>query len=127
MKQGIVLPDNRVISWAYSLYTSFHENMVLQYGWKNCTEHDMMLFYSNYNILETEKIIPKSVYSKRITMLRDPVNLYESGYIYYNYNKEFGMDINQFAQVILDENYPTTKLRGRQRKLRDGHGTGMTC
>ena len=60
-------------------------------------------------------------------ILLDSVDISSVGNITTNSGLFFGMDINQFAQVILDENYPPRKLRGHQRKLRGRNGTGMTC
>ena len=102
------LPNNSMMPWTYDFYKSFQESMVRQYKWKNCEEYDMMLWHGIYNISETEKIIPKNDFSKRITILRDPVSLFESGYEYFKLemDMEYGMDINQFAQSILDNGFP---------------------
>ena len=100
------LPNNSMMPWTYDFYKSFQESMVRQYKWKNCEEYDMMLWHGIYNISETEKIIPKNDISKRITILRDPLSVFESLYIYNNLDEFYGMDINQFAQNILDNGFP---------------------
>ena len=78
------LPNNSMMPWTYDFYKSFQESMVRQYKWKNCEEYDMMLWHGIYNISETEKIIPKNDISKRITILRDPLSVFESIYVYNN-------------------------------------------
>ena len=100
------IPNNPLQPWNYSFYKSFQASMVKQYTWKNCEEYDMMLWYGRYNISETEKIISKNDISKRITILRDPVSMFESGYVFFALEKWYGMDINQFAQTIFDNEFP---------------------
>ena len=98
----------------YSLYEKFHENMVMQFWWKGCKNYDLMLWYSIYNISEANKIIPKNDFSKRITILRDPVNTFESGYVYYDQDKAYsGLDINEFAEKISKNKFPSRKLNGK--------------
>ena len=108
-KLKFALPNNPRMPWSYGLDESFQENMVKQYKWKNCEEYHMMLWHGIYNISETEKIIPKNDISKRITILRDPVSMFESGYAYNNLDEWYGMDINQFAQNIFDNGFPPRK------------------
>ena len=100
------LPNNSMMPWTYDFYKSFQESMVQQYKWKNCEEYDMMLWHGIYNISETEKIIPKHDVSKRMTILRDPLSVFVSAYVSENLDEWYGMDINQFAQSILDNDFP---------------------
>jgi hypothetical protein len=58
-----------------------------------------------------DKIIPKP--SARITLLRDPVDVFESGYVYMELEKNFRMDINQYAQYILRKGFPPRRLKGK--------------
>ena len=101
------IPNNPSVPWAYSLTKSFHDSMVKTYCWKKkCHEFDMMLFYGIYNISETKKIIPKNSIAKRVTIIRDPLSVFESGYIYHNLDEKYGMNINQFAKNISENNFP---------------------
>ena len=50
--------------------------------------------------------LTKNDISKRITILRDPLSVFESVYVYNNLDEVYGMDINQFAQTIFDNEFP---------------------
>lgn len=58
----------------------------------------MMVFHSRWNASEIDKVITKP--SARMTLLRDPVDTFESGYVYMGLEKAFNMDINTYAQNI---------------------------
>ena len=61
---------------------------------------------------EVNKIIPLP--SVRITLLRDPVDTFESGYVYMGLEKSYNMNINEFAQkVVLEKKFPDRKPKCR--------------
>ena len=60
-------------------------------------------FVSVWNYPEVKKVLPEALY---ITLLRDPVNCYESNYVYMGLQNAFRMDINKFAQVKAAANIP---------------------
>ena len=49
-------------------------------GYPNNT-FDMFLFHSIWNYNEVRKVVPNG---PSVTVLRDPVDLFESGYVYFN-------------------------------------------
>ena len=57
---------------------------------------------------EVDKVIPKP--SARLTLLRDPVDLFESGYVYMGLQNAYKMNINEFAQLILKKNFRHRKF-----------------
>ena len=57
---------------------------------------------------EVDKVIPKP--SARITLLRDPVDLFESGYVYMGLENAYKMNINEFAQLILKQKFRNRKF-----------------
>ena len=81
--------------------------MVTKYKWNPDHHFDIMAFHSLWNSPEVNKVITKP--SIRITLLRDPVDLFESGYVYMGLEKNFKMDINQYAQRIAQTNFPARK------------------
>jgi hypothetical protein len=65
-----------------------------------------------------QKVLPQAMY---ITLLRDPVNCYESNYVYMGLMNAFKMDINKFAQVKAAANIPRrpTAIIGKNQLLWD--------
>ena len=51
--------------------------------------------FSVWNYQEVRKALPSAVY---VSLLRDPVDCFESNYVYMGLQNIFKMDINQFAQ-----------------------------
>ena len=52
------------------------------------------MFHSIWNYKEIRTLMPNASF---ITILRDPVACFESNYVYMGLQRDFGMDINQFA------------------------------
>ena len=53
-----------------------------------------LTFHSIWNYKEVRTLMPNASF---ITILRDPVACFESNYVYMGLQRDFGMDINQFA------------------------------
>jgi hypothetical protein len=70
---------------------------------------DIFAFHSLWNGTEVDKIIPKP--SARFTLLRDPVDVFESGYVYMGLEKSFHMDINQYAKHIVTNGFPPRRFK----------------
>ena len=49
---------------------------------------------SKWNYKEVRRFLPKAAF---ITILRDPVDCFESNFVYMGLQRDFRMDINQFA------------------------------
>ena len=56
----------------------------------------LLTFLSVWSYQEVKKVLPSAVY---ITLLRDPVNCYESNYVYMGLQNAFKMDVNKFALI----------------------------
>ena len=102
-------------SWMYSFNEPFNINMVASYDWNPEKTFDMMVFHSLWNGPEVDKVIPRK-YSKRITLLRDPVDTFESGYVYMGLEKAHGMNINEYAQKILKSGFPDRKQKSKLKR-----------
>ena len=62
------------------------------------------LSYSVWNYNEVRKLLPSATF---VTLLRDPVDCWESNYVYMGLQNAFKMDINEFAaseKVIFKDN-----------------------
>ena len=77
--------------------------MVQQYDWNPSKTFDMMIWHSRWNREEVDKVIPKP--SARVTIMRNPVDTFESGYVYLGYEKASGLNINEFAQKLVEQNF----------------------
>ena len=91
----------------FSFNELFNANMVTKYLWNPNNEFDIMAFHSLWNSPEVDKVITKP--SIRITLLRDPVDLFESGYVYMGLEKNFKMNINQYAQSLEKKHFPARR------------------
>ena len=49
---------------------------------------------SKWNYMEVRRMLPNATF---ITILRDPVDCFESNFVYMGLQQDFGMDINRFA------------------------------
>ena len=79
--------------------------------YKDNPSHLFNLFVSHsfWNLKEVKKIV--GVNATVITILRNPLEVFESGYVYFGFEKHFNLDINQFATQIL----PVNQKRPRSR------------
>ena len=96
-------------NWMFSFDELFNANMVTRYDWNPDNQFDMMAFHSLWNGPQVDLVIPKP--SKRITLLRDPVDTFESGFVYMGLAKSLKMNINEYAQWIKKKHFPMRKPR----------------
>jgi len=96
-----------VKNWMYSFNEFFTAKQVTNYTWNPQRTFDMMVFHSLWNGPEVDKVIPKP--SKRVTLLRDPVDTFESGYVYMGLENSFKMNINEYAKKIVRDGFPARK------------------
>ena len=73
---SIAFPKGK--SWMFGFKEPFNATKVN--GYPNDT-FDMFLFHSVWNYNEVRKVVPNG---PAVTVLRDPVDLFESGYVYFN-------------------------------------------
>ena len=66
------------------------------------------MIFSLWDAKEVDKVIPKP--SVKFSLLRDPVDAFESGFVYMGIGKYHSsgkeIDINQYAESILKLRYP---------------------
>jgi len=104
-------------SWMYSFKEPFNHTMISKLPWARLG-YDLFVFHSVWNYNEVKKVLPSAVY---ITLLRDPVDCYESNYVYMGLQKAFKMDINKFAQIKAAAKVPRrrTAIIGKNQLLWD--------
>lgn len=95
-------------TWFYGFDRPFNASMVTNYSWNPTNTFDMIAFHCLWNGTEVDKVIPKP--SARITLLRDPVDMFESGYVYMGLERAYKRDINMFAEMIATQGFPKRKL-----------------
>ncbi|XP_023347053.1 galactosylceramide sulfotransferase isoform X3 [Eurytemora carolleeae] len=81
-------------SWMFPFKEPFNSSMVLDLPWAKLG-YDIFTFHSIWNYAEIKKVLPTAVY---ITILRDPVDCFESNYVYMGLQNLYKMDINEFAK-----------------------------
>lgn len=89
-------------TWMFPFKLPFQSYMVNQGSWKDVAM-DMFVFHSVWNYVEVKRLIPEA---KFVTILRDPVDSFESNYVYMGLERVFKMDINEFAQKQAAEGVP---------------------
>lgn len=80
-------------SWMYSFQESFHHSMISNLPWASLG-YNIFAFHSVWNYNEVRKLLPSATF---VTLLRDPVDCWESNYVYMGLQNAFKMDINEFA------------------------------
>jgi len=104
-------------SWMFPFKQPFNASMVNKLPWARLG-YDMFIFHSIWNYNELKKVIPNAIH---VTLLRDPVNCYESNYVYMGLEKIFRMDINKFAKLKAAAYVPRrpTSIIGKNQQLFD--------
>ena len=67
-------------SWMFSLKEPLDANVVLEGAWKELGHFDIFAFHCRWNYSEVSKIVPGA---KFITILREPLELFESNAVYF--------------------------------------------
>ena len=84
-------------TWMFSFKELFHVELAKRYAlWNPENVFNIFTFHSLWNYNEVRKLVPTG---PAITILRDPVDLFESGYVYMGLAKAFRMDINKYAET----------------------------
>ena len=67
-------------------------------------EYDILALHARYNRRKIQAVMGED--AKYVTMLRDPVDLFESAYEYYRMYRKFGMTLgNIFPQNIFTNDF----------------------
>jgi len=104
-------------SWMFPFKEPFNHTMVTKLPWARLG-FDIFTFHSVWSYPEVKKVLPSAVY---ITLLRDPVDCYESNYVYMGLQNAFKMDVNKFAQIKAAAKVPRrrTAIIGKNQQLWD--------
>ena len=89
-----------VQGWMFDQKKSFNSTTMVKY-YKTNPSHLFNLFASHsfWNTNEVKKII--GINATFITILRDPLEVFESGYVYFGFEKFFRKNINKFVSEVL--------------------------
>jgi hypothetical protein len=112
-----VLPQRR--TWMFSYKQPFEASLAHTYPyWNKANRFDIFTFHSIWNLKEVRKLVPKG---PSITILRDPVEAFESGYVYMGMEAAFKMDINKYAETrtIRRADRPPGAIYGKNQLLWD--------
>ena len=85
------LPPN---SWMFDILEPFDANMVLKGPWKDLGGFDIFAFHCRWNHTEVSKLIPDA---KHVTIFREPLDTFESNYVYMGAQSARKADLNEFA------------------------------
>jgi len=87
----------------FSFKEVFNASVVTSLDWAHLG-YNIFTFHSIWDYEEVQKVIPNAVH---LTILRDPVNCFESNFVYMGLEKRYKMKINGFAhKKIGNEDVP---------------------
>ncbi len=86
------MPPN---SWMFSVVDPLKVEVVLQGPWKDLGGFDIFAFHCRWDYDEVRKIVPDA---KFVTILREPLDTFESNYVYMGAQKSRRADLNEFAE-----------------------------
>ncbi len=105
IRQNLTFAMPPEASWMFPFREKFSAKWVLEGPWRDLS-FDLFTFHSVWNYREVKKVLPSAVY---VTLLRDPVECFESNYVYMGLEKKFGVDINGFAKLYAVQDLPRRK------------------
>ena len=79
MKNNLKIAHPIPKTWMFKFNEQFNATKVK--GYPDDVPLDMFLYHSIWNYEEVRKVVPNG---PAVTILRDPVDLFESGYVYFN-------------------------------------------
>ncbi len=88
----------------FSFKEPFNASSVLEGPYRSLGRFDLFAFHSVWNYSEMRKVLPGAVY---VTLLRDPVDAFESNYVYMGLEKANKMDINGYAAKKVKPSMPS--------------------
>lgn len=77
----------------------FDRNMISTVPWKNL-EYDIFAVHTMWNTSEIQSVLGAAQKPTLISILRDPVDLFESLYSFAQWDKLFNMNIEKFANAV---------------------------
>ena len=91
--------------------------MVKQYKNNPSQLFNIFASHSSWNLDEVKRSV--GIDAKIITILRDPLEVFESGYVYFGFEKFLKLNINQFAAKIVQNHSkrPKNYLFGKNQLL----------
>lgn len=97
----------------YLLNQPFSSRWLNKVPWLEMVEekgYNIFAFHTKWNQREVEKVLGKG--AKYVTILRDPVNQFESLYNYVHFEKDFNMGLEQFVINYIDSRRPVQRVHG---------------
>ena len=88
-------------TWMFTFKDRFRADLAHTYSWSPRNLFNFFIFHSIWNRYQVRKLVPSGPV---ITILRDPVDVFESGYVYMGLEKRYSMDINAFARSKIKAN-----------------------
>jgi len=98
---------------------TFHRKVLKNTPWERAKmNYSIMALHTRYNRKEMKNVMGPN--TKYITMLRDPVDLFESAYVYYRMISSYNMTLEEFAQKT-DREKPKKRVHniGKNQMLYD--------
>jgi len=97
----------------YTLNQPFSSSWVQNVPWNAMTEeqgYNIFAMHTKWNQKEVEKVLGDG--SKYVTILRDPIDAFESLYNYVHFEKTFKMDLEQFVTEFVGARRPIQRVNG---------------
>ena len=85
--------------WMFNQSIQFNANYLVRH-YINNPSHMFNIFasHSKWNKKQVQKLV--GIDAKFITILRDPIDVFESGFVYFNFEKQLEMDINEYVERV---------------------------
>ena len=100
-KHNLTFAVPQAKTWMFSFKERFRAEFAHKYSWSPRNVFNFFIFHSIWNKYQVRKLVPNGPV---ITILRDPVDVFESGYVYMGLEKRYRMDINAFARSKIKSN-----------------------
>lgn len=89
--------------WLFDMFEPFAASMVTKEAPWGAMDMDIFAFHSRWNYAEVRKLIPEATF---VTLLRDPVECFESNYVYMGWEKQLNMSVSEYATRVVAPKRP---------------------
>ena len=107
----------------YQLTVPFRQHWIRDVPWTNMTSvqgYNLFALHTKWNQREVENVMGEG--TKYVTILRDPVDNFESLYNYVHFEKTFRMNLEEFVHQYIEQRKPIQRINhylGRNQQLWD--------